>query len=81
MQTKVQESSSSLVGKFQPHQEELQLLGELAGIHMDSKVFRILVEFLNMGVDANTIFAVLKSIRRPSTRQSRSSLSHVSSHS
>jgi hypothetical protein len=43
MHTKVSESSVNvpkISGKLQPHQDELHQLGELAGIHMDAKVFR-----------------------------------------
>ncbi|CAH1108413.1 unnamed protein product [Psylliodes chrysocephalus] len=56
---------------LRPHQIELQQLGELAGIHMDFKVFRLIIELLNMGYNADIIYSLLKIIKRsrnPKTR-------------
>lgn len=63
----------SKMDNLRPHQNELHQLGELAGVYMDSKVFRLLVELLNMGYDPDTIYNLLKIIKRSKTSKSRSS--------
>lgn len=64
---------------LRPHQKELKQLGELAGIYMDSEVFISVLVLLNMGINAETIYNLLKTLRRSNTRKSRSSLSTKSS--
>nr|XP_023021490.1 mitotic-spindle organizing protein 2B-like [Leptinotarsa decemlineata] len=59
---------------LRPHQAELQQLGELAGVFMDGSVFRLLIELLNMGIDPDTIFNLLKDIKRSRNIKSRSSV-------
>lgn len=49
---------------LQPHQEELLQLSELAGIHSNPSVFHIIIELLNMQVEPEAIYKMLKSIRR-----------------
>lgn len=64
---------------LRPHQHELKHLGELAGIYMDNEIFCNIVELLNMGIDAETIYNLLKTFRKTKTRKSRSSIiSHTS---
>nr|CAI5870266.1 unnamed protein product [Callosobruchus analis] len=56
---------------LRPHQEDLLQLSELAGIHMDKKVFRLIMEMLNMGFNAETIYSLLKYIKKSRTRKPR----------
>ncbi|KAJ8983476.1 hypothetical protein NQ317_014934 [Molorchus minor] len=74
MPSKTAENITKIDNNLEPHQEELQQLGELAGIYMDHKVFRILVELLNMGIDPDTIYNLLKTIKRSRNPKSRSSV-------
>ncbi|CAG9827709.1 unnamed protein product [Diabrotica balteata] len=61
---------------LRPHQSELHHLAELAGVHMDSKIFRMLVELLNMGYDPDIIYNLLKTIKRSRNSKPRVSASH-----
>lgn len=54
--------------KLRPHQDELIQLSDLAGIHLNHKVFQILVELLNMGVDPFAIHRLLNKIYHYSNR-------------
>ncbi|CAH0546102.1 unnamed protein product [Brassicogethes aeneus] len=67
------ESSSVLDNKLRPHQDELLHLAELAGVYIDPKVFRILVELLNMGVDPTTITKLLTTIQKNSDKHKQHS--------
>ncbi|KAK9744981.1 Mitotic-spindle organizing gamma-tubulin ring associated [Popillia japonica] len=49
---------------LQPHQEELLQLSELAGIHCNPSIFHIIIELLNMQVETEAIYKMLKSIRK-----------------
>ncbi|KAJ8943595.1 hypothetical protein NQ318_006597 [Aromia moschata] len=82
MPSKTIENVAITDSNLEPHQDELQQLGELAGIYMDHKVFRIIIELLNMGIDPDTIYNLLKTIKRSRNPKSRSSvLSHKSAKS
>lgn len=59
---------------LRPHQHELKHLGELAGIYMDNEVFCYVLELINMGIDADVIYNVLKTLKKSKTRKSRSSV-------
>ncbi|KAJ8919929.1 hypothetical protein NQ315_006458 [Exocentrus adspersus] len=74
MPSKTAEHVPKLDSDLQPHQDKLLQLGELAGIYMDHKVFRILIEFLNMGIDPDTVYNLLKTIKRSRNTKSRSSI-------
>ncbi|KAJ8963005.1 hypothetical protein NQ314_005623 [Rhamnusium bicolor] len=74
MPSKTTETITKIDNNLEPHQDELQHLGELAGIYMDPKVFRILIELLNMGIDPDTIYNLLKTIKRSRNPKSRSSV-------
>lgn len=66
--------SKTISVTLRPYQHELKHLGELAGIYMDNDVFSVVLELLNMGIDADTIFNILKTLKKSRTRKSRSSL-------
>ncbi|XP_018578704.1 uncharacterized protein LOC108916877 [Anoplophora glabripennis] len=81
MPSKTIENIPKLDNNLEPHQDEFQQLGELAGIYMDHKVFRILIELLNMGIDPDTIYNLLKTIKRSRNPKSRSSVTSQKSSS
>lgn len=64
---------------LRPHQHELKHLSELAGIYLDNEVFGYIVELMNMGIDADVIYNLLKTLRKSRTRKSKSSLLHQAS--
>lgn len=59
---------------LRPHQHELKHLGELTGIFMDNDVFSCIVELLNMGIEADAIYNLLKKLKKSKMRKSRSSV-------
>ncbi|KAL1502048.1 hypothetical protein ABEB36_007251 [Hypothenemus hampei] len=63
------------MSELRPHQDELLVLADLAGIHMDQEIFRSLVELLNMGVGPDAIYNLLKILRK---RQNKGRRSHGS---
>lgn len=64
---------------LRPYQNELKHLGELRGIYMDNEIFGCILELLNMGIDAETIYSLLKTLRKSKTRKSRLSVLSQSS--
>lgn len=56
---------------LRPHQEELPQLSELAGIHADPNLLKIMIELLNMKVPPHTLYSMLKSIRYSTIEQQK----------
>lgn len=47
-------------GDLRPHQNELHHLAQMAGLNMNPRIFRIIIEMLNIGVDARTIYGLFR---------------------
>ncbi|CAG9857136.1 unnamed protein product [Phyllotreta striolata] len=64
--------------RLRPHQKELQELGELAGVSMSPKVFKLIMELLNMGHSPDTVYSILKIIIKsaPSSNEENLEESH-----
>lgn len=70
--------SKTISVSLRPHQNELKHLGELTGIYMDNEVFCYILELLNMGISADTIYNLLKTLRKSNKKSRYSILSQTS---
>ncbi|XP_017786309.1 PREDICTED: mitotic-spindle organizing protein 2B-like [Nicrophorus vespilloides] len=72
------ENPSQVSVNLRPYQEELLQLSEMAGIHADPAVLKIIVELLNMHISPHAIFQMLKTMRKSSLRSRKyNSQSHM----